>query len=338
MRQAPQPRVSLAGLTRPTRDGNASGFRMIRLALLAVIVIAGVVVTTPAPAMAGQAGTINSDGVTLMADIDDQTPIATMYAGERVDIFWGPESGLYEIRYYGTVGWVWAEYLDLDGGGEGAGSVGGGSAAPVSGGGGWAIVDADSLNVRGDASTDAAVWDSFDSGQSVQVIGDPVNGFYPIDYYGSTAWVAADYLSWNGAVTAPAQPEPAVQVERWIDVNRTTGLVTLYEGDAVYATYWGSLGYDRSDYGFNSTAVGSYRVYKKHQPLEYTPYANAYITDWVGFDPDRLNGFHSWTRDANGNVIPNGAGWTAGCVGLEPSQARAVFDFAYIGMRVEVHN
>ena len=300
--------------------------------------LAGCVFTSPTGAVAGQAGTINSDGVALMADIDDQTPIATMYAGERVDIFWGPESGLYEIRYYGTVGWVWAEYLDVDGGVGGGGSVGGGSAAPVSGSGGWAIVDTESLNVRGDASTDAAIWDSFSSGTSVQVIGDAVNGFYPIEYYGGTAWLAADYLSWNGAVSAPAQPEAAVQAERWIDVNRSTGMVTLFEGDAVYASYWGSLGYDRSDDGFYSTAVGSFRVYRMHQPLEYTPYANAYITDWVGFDSARANGFHSWTKDANGNVTPNGAGLTGGCVGLEPSQAQALYDFAYIGMRVEVHN
>jgi len=216
--------------------------------------------------------------------------------------------------------------------------VGGGSAAPVSGSGGWAIVDTESLNVRGDASTDAAIWDSFSSGTSVQVIGDAVNGFYPIEYYGGTAWLAADYLSWNGAVSAPAQPEAAVQAERWIDVNRSTGMVTLFEGDAVYASYWGSLGYDRSDDGFYSTAVGSFRVYRMHQPLEYTPYANAYITDWVGFDSARANGFHSWTKDANGNVTPNGAGLTGGCVGLEPSQAQALYDFAYIGMRVEVHN
>ena len=298
--------------------------------MLAIALLLGSVITTPTTAVAGQAGTINSDGVSLMADIDDTTTIATMYAGERVDIFWGPESGRYEIRYYGTVGWVWAEYLDLDGGG---GVGGGGSSPPVSGSGGTAIVDADALNVRGDASIDAPVWDSLSSGQAVDVIGDAVNGFVPISYGGGTAWVAADYLSWNGTVSAPA-----VQAERWIDVNRTTGLVTLYEGDAVYAAYWGSLGWDRSDSGFNSTAVGTYSVYRMHQPLEYTAFANAYITDWVGFDPDRLNGFHSWTRDANGNVLPNGAGLTAGCVGLEPSQARALYDFAYIGMRVEVHN
>ncbi|MBA2248469.1 MAG: SH3 domain-containing protein [Chloroflexia bacterium] len=337
MRQGTDSRAILAGEARGTITMTGLAARLRKLVLVACAVIAVVVglCVAPSTAVAGQAGTINTDGVTLMADIDDTTPIATMYAGERVDIFWGPEAGLYEIRYYGTVGWVWADYLVPDGGGGDA--VGGGSPAPVTGAGGWAIVDADSLNVRADASTAAAIWDSFDLGTSVQVIGDAVNGFSPISYYGSTAWVASDYLSWNGAVSAPAQPA-AVAGERWIDVNRSSGLVTLYEGGSVYASYWGSLGYDQTDGNFNSTASGSYEVFRVYQGLEYTPYANAYITDWVGFDPERSNGFHSWTRDATGNVLPNGAGLTAGCVALEPSQARALSNFAYVGMRVEVHN
>ena len=323
-------RAILAGDARDTISGLAAGVRKLILISLAVMLLAAVMGVGPSTAVAGQAGTINTNGVTLMADIDDTTPIATMYAGERVDIFWGPEAGRYEVRYYGTVGWVWAEFLDPDGGESEPAGV---PAAPVGGSGGWATVNTDSLNVRGDASTAAAIWDSFNLGTSVEVIGDSVNGFSPINYYGSTAWVATGYLSWNGTVSAPA-----VTAERWIDVNRSTGLVTLFEGSSVYASYWASLGYDQTDGNFNSTASGSYRVYKVHQALEYTPYANAYITDWVGFDPNRANGFHSWTRDAAGNVLPNGAGRTAGCVALEPSQARVVSNFAYVGMRVEVHN
>ncbi|MDQ3540133.1 MAG: SH3 domain-containing protein [Chloroflexota bacterium] len=322
-----------------TRSG-ASWDRIKRLAtvaLLAAVVMAGLGMIHPAPASAGQAGTINADGVSLLAGLDDHTVIGTMYAGERVDIFWGPESGLYQIRYYGTVGWVWAEFLSPDGEGSSGGGGGqGGATAPLPSSGSAAWVNTDSLNVRADASTSAAIWDSFDNGTQVDVIGDGVNGFVPISYYGSTAWVAADFLSWDGAGAAPAAAAP--EVEHWIDVNRTTGLVTLFKGDTAVAQYWGSMGYDRSDSGFYSTAVGSFRVYRVHQPLHYTDYADAYITDWVGFDPERFNGFHSWTRDANGNVLPNGAGLTAGCVGLEPSAARAVYDFSYVGMRVEVHN
>ena len=331
MRQGTTLRAIPAGGTRDAFIGLTAGLRKLVLISLAVIVLAAVAGAGPSTAVAGQAGTINTDGVSLMADIDDTTPIATMYAGERVDLFWGPEAGRYEVRYYGTVGWVWAEYLDPDGS-----AVGGGSSAPAGGSGGSAIVDADSLNVRADASTSAAIWDSFDLGTPVEVIGDAVNGFSPISYYGGTAWVATDYLSWDGTVSAPAPP--AVSAERWIDVNRTTGLVTLYEGSTVYASYWGSLGWDSTDGAYYSTASGSYRVYGIHQPLQYTRFGGNYITDWVGFDQYRSNGFHSWTRDAAGNVLPNGAGLTGGCVALEPAQARAVSDFASIGMRVEVHN
>ena len=72
--------------------------------------------------------------------------------------------------------------------------------------------------------------------------------------------------------------------------------------------------------------------------LTWTEWGQAYITDWVGFDPDRFNGFHSWSMDENGNVLPWGDGATGGCVALEPSGRRTKsYDFAYEGMRVEVH-
>lgn len=317
--------------------------RFLTVALLMAVVLAGLGLLQPAPVAAGQAGTINTDGVSLLAGIDDHTVIGTVNAGDRVDIFWGPENGLYQIRYYETVGWIWAEFLSPDGGGGSSAEAGGGSggattALPGSGTAAW--VSTDSLNVRADASASAAIWDSFDGGTQVEVVGEGVNGFVPISYYGDVAWVSADFLSWDGPAAAVAAPAAATapRAERWIDVNRSSGLVTLFEGDQSIAQYWGSLGFDRSNSGFNSTAVGSFRVYRMHQPLHYTEYADAYITDWVGFDPDRFNGFHSWTRDGRGNVLPNGAGLTAGCVGLEPSAARAVYDFATIGMRVEVHN
>jgi hypothetical protein len=317
--------------------------RALTVASLLALLLAGLGLLNPVPVAAGQAGTINADGVSFFAGLDDHTVIGTLNAGDRVDIFWGPENSLYQVRHYETVGWIWAEFLTPDGaaGTAGAGGGGqGGTTAALPGSGTAAWVNTESLNVRSDASTSAAIWDSFDAGTQVEVVGEGVNGFVPISYYGDVAWVAADFLSWDGAAARPAAPAaaPAPRAERWIDVDRSTGLVTLFEGEGAVVQYWGSLGFDTSDSGFNSTAVGSFRVYRMHQPLHYTSYADAYITDWVGFDPDRFNGFHSWTRDARGNVLPNGAGLTAGCVGLEPSAARAVYNFASVGMRVEVHN
>ncbi|HVL24060.1 MAG TPA: L,D-transpeptidase family protein [Thermomicrobiales bacterium] len=295
-------------------------------------------------ASAGQAATVVADGVGLMAGIDDPTVIATMYSGERVDVLWGPQNGIYEIRYYGIHGYAWAEHLSLDADGDLAGGTGG-----TSGGGGvasvgWALVNTDVLNVRGDASTDSAVWDVLGTGASVEVVGEAVNGFVPINYYGSTAWVAARFLSWDGTVTytgtdAPAE-EPAgpPPPEHWIDVDRSSGTVTLFVGDEAQASFHASLGYDTSKDGFNSTAVGTYYVYWKEKGLSYTPYADAYISDWVGFDSGRVNGFHSYTKDKNGKILPNGDGKTAGCVALAPGEIDALFDFATVGMRVEVHD
>lgn len=210
--------------------------------------------------VAGQAGTINADGVGLMAAFTDHSIIEWMYAGDRVDVLWGPEDGKYEIRYYGVDGWVWAEYLTLDG--SGTASVG------SSGGG--------------------------------------------------------------GANVAPS-------AERWIDVNRSTGLVSLMVGNTVQASYWGSMGYDPSAHGFYATAIGTYYIYSMEKSLTYTPYADNYITHWMGFDWERFNGFHSYTKDANGNIIPNGGGLTGGCVSLAPGDIDAVWEFAEMGMRVEVH-
>ena len=243
-----------------------------------------------------------NEGSSLFAGVNDQTLIATMYAGERVDVLWGPENGLYEVRYYGTDGWTWAANLDIDGAGGSSASWSDSS----SGGGSSATVNAGSLSVRVDASFDAGILGYLSGGTGVDIIGDPANGFAPISYGGGVGWVYVDYLNWDGSVnysggggvggTTSAIPEASVGAEHWIDVNRSNGAVTLYIGNEPQATYWGSLSYDTSDGGFNTTASGTYYVYGMYEPLAYTPYAKAYITDWVGFDPSRDNGFHSWTR------------------------------------------
>jgi hypothetical protein len=73
------------------------------------------------------------------------------------------------------------------------------------------------------------------------------------------------------------------------------------------------------------------------EPLGYTKWADAYITHWIAYDSYRSNGFHSYSKDANGNVLPNGGGKTGGCVALPGGAIQAVWDFSFIGMRVEVY-
>lgn len=331
--------------------------RLATVVLLGLMMIAGFGIVAPELAFAGQGGTINTNGVEVFAHPTDLTVIGYVGSGDRVDIFWGPEYYMYEVRSGdGTVGWVWAEFLDPDGGGSNGGGAAASSSSSSADRAGawswsaWAMVDADSLNVRNDASTNAGVVDSYGAGEWIEVIGNDVNGFSPVNYYGDVRWVASKYLSWDGAFnyatsasgssssTSNAGGGSATSgQEHWIDVNAATGRVTLYVGNSIYATYWGSMGFDTSSDGFYSTASGTYYVYAMHDPLAYTAWADAYITEWVGFDPSRFNGFHSYTKDANGNILPNGGGKTGGCVALAPGDSQAVYDFSFIGMRVEVH-
>lgn len=263
--------------------------------------------------------------------------IGDVSTGDWVEILAGPtEDGWYQIASGNQMGWILGVLLDLGGGGADVGS--GGWTGPTSdGGGGYtAWIDTDALNVRADASTDAEVWDQLLQGTSVTVTGGEVNGFLPVEYGGGRGWVWSGYLGFDGP-TAVAAEVATASAERWIDIDRSSSRVTLYEGDQQIASYWGAMGYDQSDDGFYATAIGTYYVYSKWEPLTWTDFAGAYITEWVGFDPTRENGFHSYTMDADGNMIDGGDGPTGGCVALDFGAAAAIYNFAAIGMRVEVH-
>lgn len=222
-----------------------------------------------------------------------------------------------------------------------AGLFHGGAKPAAAGQAGTIVTDGAPLYVH---LTEHTVIDWIPSGARVDIMWQQ-DGMTEILYNGQDGWVWDADIVLDGAGGGVGGSSGGVNAasassggQHWIDVNRSNGLVTLYVGDTVYAQYWASLSYDSSDGGFYTTASGTYYVYSMYEPLSYTPFADNYITDWVGFDPDRRNGFHSWTRDASGSVIPNGSGATAGCVALEPSAAQAVYDFSYIGMMVVVHN
>lgn len=329
--------------------------RALTLVVVLLLLIAGSGLLMPDSASAGQAGTINSNGVEVFRHLNDHTVIDYLDAGDRVDIFWGPEGWMYEIHYNGTTGWIWAEFLDVDGG---ASSSSGGDTssepswtssaedqAGVWSWSSWAMVDADSLNVRNDASDGAAVIDRYSAGEWIEVIGNDVNGFSPVNYYGDVGWVASKYLSWDGTYTyasvgqtgGGSSSNDSTSGEHWIQVNGATGEVNLMIGNSVYATYWGSVGYDTSSDGFFSTASGTFYVYAMWEPLGFTSWADAYITNWIAYDSYRSNGFHSYSKDAYGNVLPRGGGKTGGCVALPAGAIQAVWDFSFIGMRVEVY-
>jgi uncharacterized protein YraI len=159
----------------------------------------------------------------------------------------------------------------------------------------------------------------------------PVTGFHPAPTEHSAG--SETDGTWT---TRPAEvPEPA---ERWIDIDRSSATVTLYDGDLATASFTGRIGRDPASDGFYSTAVGTYHVYSMNRGLAPTPFAeDTWLTHWVGFDPERSNGIHSPVRNADGTVREWQNPSTLGCVRLDAAAAVTVFEFAEIGMRVKVH-
>jgi hypothetical protein len=137
--------------------------------------------------------------------------------------------------------------------------------------------------------------------------------------------------------TVTATPSSTSEPEHWVDVNRSNQLVTLYEGDKPIAAFPASLGFDSSDSGYYATAIGTYYIYNMYAGLNWTDWGQAWIRDWIGFDPERQNGFHSYSMDASGTVLPDGDGPTGGCVALAPAAADQLFAFVTVGTRVVVH-
>jgi hypothetical protein len=189
------------------------------------------------------------------------------------------------------------------------------------------FVDQSLLGAPGDWSTDLG---PLRRGFTVTLIG-PVVGDWVLVRSGERVGYAS---IWTLETTDG--PETDRWAEYWVDVNRSTAEVRLYVGDSMVDLFNASMSAGSGD-GFYATAVGTYWIYQKIEGLTYTPYADAYFMYWAGFDPDRFNGFHSWTMDASGNVLRGGWATTAGCVATAPDNAWSIYHFVDIGSRVEIH-
>jgi hypothetical protein len=143
------------------------------------------------------------------------------------------------------------------------------------------------------------------------------------------------------AAAATSTPEPAAgappEEGRWIDVDVTNYLVRLMDGTSVVRKI-GPVGVgvavDTGDY--ISTQTGLFYVHNKVEELVYDAPFDTYISHWVGFDPDKDNGFHSFLKDASGNVVDASTGRVSnGCI--RTGEPDAIFAYAEIGMPVWVH-
>ena len=145
---------------------------------------------------------------------------------------------------------------------------------------------------------------------------------------------------------APPTPGPAADATeealrpsegRWIEVDVTQYIVRLMDGDRVVQTIGPVAVGEQVDTGaYASTQTGLFHVYNKQPERAFDAPYNTYISDWVGFDADRANGFHSFLQDKDGNVVDASTGRVSnGCI--RTPDAAAITAFAEIGMPVWVH-
>ena len=141
-----------------------------------------------------------------------------------------------------------------------------------------------------------------------------------------------------GAASSPT-PDGSVAPasERWIDVDVTNYVVRLMDGETVLREVSPVAVGGQIDTGeYASTQTGLFHVYEKVAELALDPPYDAYISHWVGFDADKANGFHSFLKDKDGNLVDARTGRVSnGCI--RTGAPEEVFAFAEIGMPVYVH-
>ncbi len=273
---------------------------------------------------------VTEDDVNVRAGATTESTVIGLLMARQPVTVTGEQSGEYlPVNVDGHSGWVAADYLsgDLAVNDQGSGSAQiGGDADRV------AAISATEPPVVALSSATVPPEPTPTEDTSVPLV-EPTTEVFP---------TAAP------ALPAPGEPDPsnasegapaATDGERWIDVDRTTAVVTLYVGDQAQDSFQGKIGRDPAVDGFYSTAVGTYHVYSMQEGLSSTPFVeDVYLSDWVGFDPVRKNGFHSPVREADGSERVTQNPTTMGCVRLKADDAVSLFDFADIGMRVEIHD
>ena len=124
-------------------------------------------------------------------------------------------------------------------------------------------------------------------------------------------------------------------VEHWIEVSVRDPVVRLCEGEYVVGEYLAATG--RGDRLETMTFKGLFTVREKNQGPLYLREYGAYVRDWVGFDKEHDNGFHSRPMDEFGRVLDSRLGQSVSLGCVRTAQSAEVFRFAEFGIKVWVH-
>lgn len=180
----------------------------------------------PAPSASGTGTAYVIDGALNLRNgpSTDYSVITVMPDGAAVSLSGESAGGFLSVVYNGTSGWAFADYL----------STSGSAPAPTSPGN-TAVGDTvvatmtttDSLNMRSGPGTGNGIITTVARGNTVEIMGDPQNGFYPARYGGNKGWMHGEWLS-GGRAPAPAAPTPApTQPAEVPDLMRTTARLQL---------------------------------------------------------------------------------------------------------------
>lgn len=180
-------------------------------ALLAAVILAAVFapIAPTSQVSAAESRVMATDQVYVRSGPSTaDTILGELHAGDWVSTTGGFENNFTEIWYGDWIGYVYADYLALDG--TPLVPDTNTESQPDTGvtwiGDSW-MYTSDSVNLRSGASTSDGIIAVLPGGTSVYHTGAMSNGFYQVDTDYGFGWVHADYLGAN----APA-PEPAPQV------------------------------------------------------------------------------------------------------------------------------
>jgi tetratricopeptide (TPR) repeat protein len=138
------------------------------------------------------------------------------------------------------------------------------------------------------------------------------------------------------ALAPPPPPPPGENGEKWIDVNLTTQRFRAYEGKKLLYDFKTSTGETA-----RPTQPGRYQVLDKI-PMAYSSFWRLWMPYWMGiyWAGASENGIHALPILRNGQTL--WAGYLGrrvsfGCVILDTSAAKLIYDWADIGIPVIIH-
>jgi uncharacterized protein YraI len=168
-------------------------FHPLLIGLLVLATVGADLALTPRTARAAAAWTTTDLNLRGGPSTSDQV-LLVMPAGAYVEIVEDLQNNFYRVRYGGTSGWAFADFLSRTSGGGGDGGGGGGGGAT-----GNATVATNALNLRAGPSTSDAVLAVMPNGAGVILTGDSSNGFVSVTYNGQSGWAYESYLSSGGS-------------------------------------------------------------------------------------------------------------------------------------------